>query len=768
MSLFSNLKRKAEEVASGVWRQVNPLDHGATYSNPNPRSQQQQAPQSQPQQQSQPYQQPSQPQYKNPFAVKPIQAPGLNLTQSKPVNLTVQSPKLTQPSYGSGIGGLFNHVKDAFDANTPQDQWKRNQQLQAPMAPNQTYAQQQATKGIDGGSIANNPLQRAGVIAKSFAKPVAQFANQGAMTVGSAVDTGKMLVGQATGNQIAANNASRNINYAHQYMDQQGHGLLGAGTPFKNAQEAQSGNLGTGLKRIGGNTLATMASVYAPGKGGTALLGAETGLKNALLTGAKTATVSGIGSAGGQIQQNDRIDPKQLAIDTAIGGALPVAGYGLNKGFNMAKPAVSNAINDVKGNIEFKQWAKNRTPEQINLARALKKGSSEPVDFGNLSDNKLQQLNAARSSNGELPVNSQVNVHPAVVQKLADKRVALDGLKPTTVADIAYSAVHNNDTQVLGSKYPHINALAKFKDGKANLGFVSGDTNNNISLKSVYAPQKPRDIMGALGYKKTPTKIAGVDDTRSFGSDNTIPNSTPKVNSLFTKLDQKGSIKNPLVNPDGTPRIGGTPVENTSLHPHQQAVVNQYADMLKSMDDGAKGGQLVNIADETSAGSYRRTSEHSKFYSDYYKQYGRKPSKAAFQEEALRQLQSGKGDKYAVQAFKDAGDPEVQALFNATDSGAMGKQPVGETFTVPTAPIAPVEKPLTQDQTIANALGMPSDQLAQAQADHASSLSMVNSDRQKIATSDPQLPKNIQPQTGQVQGELSQVPISFVCKICFI
>lgn len=649
-SLFQNIKKKAEEIAGGVWRQVNPLDHGATYSNPNPRSQQQQAPQSQPQQQSQPYQQPnqpSQPQYKNPFAVKPIQAPGLNLTQSKPVNLTVQSPKLTQPSYGSGIGGLFNHVKDAFDANTPQDQWKRNQR--SPATPNQTYAQQQATKGIDGGSIANNPLQRAGVIAKSFAKPVAQFANQGAMTVGSAVDTGKMLVGQATGNQIAANNASRNINYAHQYMDQQGHGLLGAGTPFKNAQEAQSGNLGTGLKRIGGNTLATMASVYAPGKGGTALLGAETGLKNALLTGAKTATVSGIGSAGGQIQQNDRIDPKQLAIDTAIGGALPVAGYGLNKGFNMAKPAVSNAINVVKGNIEFKQWAKNRTPEQINLARALKKGSSEPVDFGNLSDNKLQQLNAARSSNGELPVNSQVNVHPAVVQKLADKRVALDGLKPTTVADIAYSAVHNNDTQVLGSKYPHINALAKFKDGKANLGFVSGDTNNNISLKSVYAPQKPRDIMGALGYKKTPTKIAGVDDTRSFGSDNTIPNSTPKVNSLFTKLDQKGSIKNPLVNPDGTPKIGGTPVEKT-----------------------------------------------------------------------------------------------------------------------PTAPIAPVEKPLTQDQTIANALGMPSDQLAQAQADHASSLSMVNSDRQKIATSDPQLPKNIQPQTGQVQGELSQVPISFVCKICFI
>ena len=132
-SLFDKIKRKAEDIAQGVWRQANPFDGGKTYSNPTgaPRPQQQ-APQQtynqQNQQQNQqqaPQQTYSQPQYRNPFAVnqtpkfsKPFSPPAL--TQPKPVNLT-------QPSYGSGIGGLINRAKDTFDANTPQDQFKRQQ-----------------------------------------------------------------------------------------------------------------------------------------------------------------------------------------------------------------------------------------------------------------------------------------------------------------------------------------------------------------------------------------------------------------------------------------------------------------------------------------------------------------------------------------------------------------------------------------------------------------------------------------------------------------
>ena len=86
-----------------------------------------------------------------------------------------QPAKTPPPSYGSNpVKQAINRTRDVFDANTPQDRFKRQQ---VTGMPNISYRQQQINKGIPSTSIANNPLQRAGVVASSIAKPIARSAN---------------------------------------------------------------------------------------------------------------------------------------------------------------------------------------------------------------------------------------------------------------------------------------------------------------------------------------------------------------------------------------------------------------------------------------------------------------------------------------------------------------------------------------------------------------------------------------------------------------
>jgi hypothetical protein len=526
-----------------LFDQVNVFDGGKTWKNPNP------APAPRPQ----PAQTPA-PQNKNfagslsygkPNNFGPAQTPSKATKVLKPVvpqvDMKNRYSQINAPSYGSGLSGILNKAKDVVDANTPQDQFKRNQQIKAPLQPNMTYQQQQQVKGIAGGSIANNPLQRTGVIAKSLVKPMAQFANQGAVTVGSTVDAGKMLLADATNNPVAAANASKNIDYANKYFNQPGHGLLGAGTPFKNAQEAQSGDLKTGLKRIGGNTLATMASVYAPGKFGTAALGAESGLKSAALSGGKTALAGAGGSAGLQIQQNDRIDPKQLALDTLISGAFPVAGYGLNKGAQAVQKPIQNALN-------------------------------------------------------KLSIDNQIG---AVGKNVKD----------------------NLDPQV----------------GKTG---ATGTAKPNQPLQDLAQPEQTLPV--------NKNAVVGTGQKESVFS----PSLKPSEPTLLSQTKSAvGELNNPYS--DNTPL-------STGKQPTKNPVIKEYAKMLKEYDDMARGGDMI----PDGKGGYKRTTNHSKFYSDYFKINKSKPNQEAWYREAERQLQNGRGDSEFQKAFDDFSNPELKSLDN--------------------------------------------------------------------------------------------------------
>jgi hypothetical protein len=123
-------------------------------------------------------------------------------------------------------------------------------------------------------------------------------------------------------------------------------------------------------------------------------------------------------------------------------------------------------------------------------------------------------------------------------------------------------------------------------------------------------------------------------------------------------------------------------------------IVKDYADMLKSIDDGAKGGQMVgNYSD-----GYKRITEHSKFYSDFYANNKRKPGQKDWIAEAQRQLDSGNADQDFLKAYKDSKNPEISSLLD-TEQAALGKEGGGQTFEVPVPKNKLSELPTPQKPT---------------------------------------------------------------------
>lgn len=100
----------------------------------------------------------------------------------------------------------------------------------------------------------------------------------------------------------------------------------------------------------------------------------------------------------------------------------------------------------------------------------------------------------------------------------------------------------------------------------------------------------------------------------------------------------------------------------------QDKLIDDYASFLKSFDDDAKGGTLIPDG-ERYGGGYKRTSEHSGFYRDYFKDNKRKPPLYEWKNEARRQLESGKAELSFQKSYNDVADPEVQSLL------AKGERP---------------------------------------------------------------------------------------------
>jgi predicted ABC-type ATPase len=145
----------------------------------------------------------------------------------------------------------------------------------------------------------------------------------------------------------------------------------------------------------------------------------------------------------------------------------------------------------------------------------------------------------------------------------------------------------------------------------------------------------------ALAGKQTVTKSAGqlFMDAQRAGKPITMDEARAQAStpSLVEKVQSK-------------PRTL-TPVQTAHMKPiegynHSSEFIKDYADMLRDQEKSVKGGQIVKNAD----GTYKRTSEHSKFYRAFFKENKKAPTKADYMEEATRQLESGNA------AFGASGD----------------------------------------------------------------------------------------------------------------
>jgi hypothetical protein len=122
------------------------------------------------------------------------------------------------------------------------------------------------------------------------------------------------------------------------------------------------------------------------------------------------------------------------------------------------------------------------------------------------------------------------------------------------------------------------------------------------------------------------TSVSPMSKKRGNGGDSGVP--IPS-----TIADKPSTVKTQMLTPTQTahmPEIGG--------YTHSSHMATEYADMLRGMEQQVKGGQMVPDGE----GGYKRISEHSRFYRDYYAEHKKLPTKAAYLEEAQRQLASGK------------------------------------------------------------------------------------------------------------------------------
>lgn len=141
-----------------------------------------------------------------------------------------------------------------------------------------------------------------------------------------------------------------------------------------------------------------------------------------------------------------------------------------------------------------------------------------------------------------------------------------------------------------------------------------------------------------------------VDDTRMQQAMNggLVEPSRKTTQSAAETILQKSSKDNPI-----------SSSANTTPDPRINKYVKDYARTLRGIDEQSG---VVIMPDGT------RASSNSPFYRKIYAETGRKPTLKAWEAEARRQLDSGKGDSGAVKEYqqlvKESTDPEVQSLFS--------------------------------------------------------------------------------------------------------
>lgn len=153
------------------------------------------------------------------------------------------------------------------------------------------------------------------------------------------------------------------------------------------------------------------------------------------------------------------------------------------------------------------------------LTGRLKAQKFSNIEFGRMRPDKLAQLNEIRAQNGFEPLTPDMKIPLNVVEKLYNKRVVNDKMKPEQVADMVFDVFYNPESVVDASKFPHIQAMISPKPDLSNVGFIGQNPSNGETvIKSAYVKESDR-------LKDTFKKLSDVLEGR--GSPSSVRSESP-------------------------------------------------------------------------------------------------------------------------------------------------------------------------------------------------------------------------------------------------
>lgn len=166
--------------------------------------------------------------------------------------------------------------------------------------------------------------------------------------------------------------------------------------------------------------------------------------------------------------------------------------------------------------------------------------------------------------------------------------------------------------------------------------------------------RRPLNQVGAVGRNVSDDeikKLAASDSTDAIKKSlaEIVPPEKLEATSLAIQVTKDPNRIRDIIH-NATPSIES---------PHAERLVKDYADALREFDQTVNGGQMQ----KTESG-YIRTSEHSQFFRNFYKENGRAPTKSDWYEEAHNQLLNGRADPYAQREYDALNNPEVISLLN--------------------------------------------------------------------------------------------------------
>lgn len=347
---------------------------------------------------------------------------------------------------------------------------------------------------------------------------------------------------------------------------------------------------------------------------------------------------------GKEASAGHKITPARVGTDLAIGGvAFPAGGAVLGEGARGIRNIVTKGTNIHP--LHRDQWGYNKDAVVGAFKGDTRKRQSSRA-LKELQDKKLQG-SYATADGLDVSMSTAMN-----------KKITSTGAQAPNSAFSIKQRIAPRINSVIGeSKYSH-SLPDSGNHGIAPQGFDYYDT--PITYRG-----KPHEVGLMIGkndvtkrntlyetiidgnYKKSAPTGERILPVYRADNANTIPNNKRNVNVPERR------VLNPNIAPESsTPR---TPQE----HPSITKLVKEYAQHLKSLDDGASVSVLPDG---------RRVTEHSPFYRTYFKENKRKPSMVAWEDEARLQLESGTAgfgfDEGYKQVVADANNPELQSLLN--------------------------------------------------------------------------------------------------------